>query len=715
MRKSKNVRGKWLLLAFALFFVALIGRLAWINFAPTEHSGRALRVEAANTWQRYQTINPVRGDIYDRNGKTLALSAQAETIQVIPGMIAALESYDMDSNDNYLKPFESIESLAGKLSVILEMDWKAVFDCLTSSQAQLYLCRQIPIEKADAVRALHMQGITFLYEPKRYYPLDNFASTIMGFVGTDNHGLSGLEFWYDDVLHGTAGSAIAIQSSDGSAIPLYDNQLVAAVDGADVILTIDEQLQTILERELSAAVTENEAASGGGIIMDPYTGEILAMASLPNFDLNHFAEADPALWNNPLVSDAFEPGSTFKIITCMAALTTGVASETSYFEDPGYYIVAGEKIQNWDMGSNHGTFSLLDAMRNSSNVIMGQVGLRLGAEKLISFQKLMGFGTLTGIDFPGETSGVLFDANSIRDVELFTAAFGQGPSVTPLQQLNAINAIVNGGQLLQPYLVKTLVDADGIRTDTSTKVIREVASASIMQRMRDILVYVLNAPGSKGASDSYLLAGKTGTANKLNDETGGYFEDKYMASTIGFAPAEKAVYSIYVYLDDPKGPNGYYGGQTVAPMFRKIAEAALEYAGYLPGDVTEAEITVAPEVKVPELIGKSKAELAALLLNSKAVISYIGSGDLVSAQYPAAGSTISTGQAFHLYMVPALAADATKTLIPNFSGQNLREISAVCDQLGLILVTKGSGLCIEQSVAAGTTVSKGSSIQITLA
>ncbi len=713
MRKFKNGRGKWVLLSFALLFAALIGRIAWINFAPTPHSGEALREEASDTWQHSQTINPIRGDIFDRNGKTLALSAQAETIEVIPELIAALESYDTDSKGNYLKPFQSIESLAAKLSVILEMDWQDVFDCLTSSQAQLYLCRQISTEKADAVRALRMQGITFLYEPKRYYPLDNFASTFMGFVGTDNHGLSGLEFWYDDQLYGKAGNAVVVQSSDGSAIPLYNNQVVAAVDGNDLILTIDEQLQSILERELSSAVTENKAASGGGIIMDPYTGEILAMASMPNFDLNHFGEADPNLWNNPLVSDAFEPGSTFKIITCLAALSNNVASETSYFEDPGYYIVAGEKIQNWDKGSSHGTFSLLDGMRNSSNVILGQLGLRLGAKKLISFQELMGFGSLTGIDFPGETAGVLFDPDSIRDVELFTAAFGQGPSVTPIQQLNAINAIVNGGQLLQPHLVKAQIDAEGSRTDTPTKIIREVASASVMERMRDILIYVLNAPGSKGASDSYLLAGKTGTANKLNGETGGYYEDKYIASTIGFAPAKEAIYSIYVYLDDPKGPNGYYGGQTAAPMFRKIAEAALEYAGYLPGDVTEAEVTAASEVTVAELIGKTKAELAALLLNSKAVISYIGSGDVTVAQYPAAGSTISAGQALHLYMLPSLPADPTKTVVPNFSGQNLREISSVCDQLGLVLVSKGSGICSEQSVAAGTTVSKGSSIQVT--
>ena len=710
MRKMSSFRGKFFLGLFAICYLILVGRLFWINYAPTEHNGALLREEAADTWSRNEKLNPQRGNIYDRNGKPLAVSTQAETILITPELLASLELIEEYKNQPGIERFTTLETLAAKLSTVLNMSWKSVWDIVTSESTQIFLARQVSPEQAEQIRALRLKGISFLYEPKRYYPLNQFASSFMGFVGIDNHGLAGLEYWYDELLYGTPGSEVAIRSSDGSAIPLFDSKVVSAVNGTSLILTIDEQLQTIAERELASAVKTNLADAGGVLIMDPYTGEILAMAAMPNYNPNDFSNSDPDLWINPLVSEAFEPGSTFKIITCLAALAEEVTSENELFKDPGYYEIGPDKIWNWDKGADHGLVTLLDAMRNSSNVVLGQLGLRLGAERLIEFQKLMGFGEQTGIDYPGESLGLLFDPEQIRDIEIFTSAFGQGPSVTPLQQINAMNAIVNGGHLLQPRLVKATVDANQNEVETEVTEIRTVLSEETMKRMRDILLYVLNAPGSKGASELYTIAGKTGTANKFNTQTGGYYEDIFIASTIGFAPAENPRYTIYIYLDNPHGPNGYYGGQTAAPAFRRIAEEILKVSGYLPEELIEAEISGNTPMILPDYKGKLWEDLKeSFKEEDKVVIS--GNGDQVAAQYPKAGSEFSQGQTLTLYLVDAAQEDPTQIPMPNLIGKPLAECVSVTQQMELILVTSGNGTCVEQSLEAGKLVTKGSSIR----
>ena len=710
MKRMSYFRSKWFLGLFVLMYAALIVRVAWINFAPTEHSGSILRAEALATREQVEPLNPLRGNIYDRNGKPLAVSTQAETVMVIPSLLKDLEVFSDYEKDKSIERFTSLETLAAKLSTILDMSWKSVWDIITSEKNTLYLARQITAEQAEQIRILRLQGISFLYEPKRYYPLNQFASTFMGFVGIDNHGLAGLEYWYDELLYGQAGKMKAMRSSDGSAMPLYDSKVEEPVNGTSLVLTIDEQLQTILERELSSAVKTNLADSGGALIMDPYTGEILAMAAIPNYNPNEFAESDPELWVNPLVSEAFEPGSTFKIITCLAALHEGIASENEMYQDPGYYQIGADKIWNWDKGADHGVVSLLDAMRNSSNVVLGQLGLRLGADRLIAFQQLMGFGEQTGIDYPGESLGLLFDPTQIKDIEIFTNAFGQGPSVTPLQQLNAINAIVNGGHLLKPRLVKATIDTSQTETPTPMEEIRTVASEETMRRMREILEYVINAPGSNGASKLFTLAGKTGTANKFNPETGRYYEDKYIASTIGFAPSDQPKYSIYIYLDNPHGPNGYYGGQTAAPAFKRIAEEILKISGYLPNELTQAEISTTSPSVLPEYRGRLWEDVKKDL-KEETKIQVFGYGSQVAAQYPASGSEFSSGQVLHFYLSEPTTPESNQIAMPNLVGKSLVECVSVTQQMNLVLVTTGTGTCISQSTEAGKMVTKGSSVR----
>ena len=322
----------------------------------------------------------------------------------------------------------------------------------------------------------------------------------------------------------------------------------------------------------------------------------------------------------------------------------------------------------------------------------------------------MGFGAQTGIDYPGESSGLLFDPLNIRDVELFTSSFGQGPSVTPLQQINAMNAIVNGGHLLQPRLIKATMDAAEVKVETEVKEIRTVLSEETMKRMRDILLYVLNAPGSKGASSLYTLAGKTGTANKFNTQTGGYYDDIFIASTIGFAPAENPRYTIYIYLDNPHGPNGYYGGQTAAPTFRKIAEEILKVSGYLPEELPEASITGSSPTILPDYKGKLWQDIKGTFKEEDKVIT-IGNGTQIAAQYPVAGSEFSQGQTLSLYLIDPALSDSTQIQMPNLIGKTLAESLSVTQQMELILVTSGNGTCVEQSLQAGKLVTKGSSVR----
>ena len=708
-KKITNQRSKLFFVFFFLLYIGLLTRVVWLNYAPFEHRGAQLREEASLVWSRINPIQPERGNIYDRNGKLLATNTRADSIVVNNKILDRLQVFPDYENDPDITEVSSKEELAFILDDILGLGVEEIMEILNDKSLDfVYLARVVSKEQVEQIKALKLQGFYYIYEPKRIYPLNDFGSSFLGFAGFELEGKSGLELQYNETLKGTPGSNQTIEAISGQNLPYLDPGEIKAIDGASLYLTIDEQLQIVLEKELNRAIEINLADGGAALIMDPYTSEILALAAYPSYNLNDTLKYGAALHRNPIISDSFEPGSTFKIVTCMAALELGYTYESELFNDPGYYQIGPDRIWNWDKGADHGLVSLMDAMRNSSNVIMGQLGLRLGAEQLVDFQKRLGFGDKTGIDYPGESEGLLFNPELIREIELFTSAFGQGPSVTPLQQLNAINAIINGGILNQPHFLKSSVNSEGTVEEFEMSNSSRVISEDTSLRMRKILEYVLNAPGSRGASEMFRLAGKTGTANKFNPNTGGYYDDIYISSTIGYAPADNPIYSIFIYLDNPHGPDGYYGGQTAAPAFRRIAEEILKVSGYLPDELEKVDLTDSNLKILPEYRGLTKDEILEIFEEDE--ISLIGSGEIILGQFPEPGSSMTKGESITFLLGEIDEEDPLTVIVPDFVGLSLPEAVSLSRQLGLNLNISGQGICLEQGTEPQTRVSKGSSI-----
>ncbi|MCL2497442.1 MAG: penicillin-binding transpeptidase domain-containing protein, partial [Symbiobacteriaceae bacterium] len=627
-------------LLLLIFIGFIISKLHSISF------NTAIAEEAKSQRDRPVILSAARGDILDRDGAVLATSINCDTIVVAPPLLAE----------------EDIELIATRLAPILEMDAAEIAEILTLPCGQTNLKRLLEPEVSarvmTVVKELEIEGINILKEPKRYYPWGSFAANVLGITGTENTGLEGIEKQYDLQLSGMNGVLQQEKDAAGRGIPyLAPESYNRPKDGYHLVLTIDKWIQSMLERVLEQCCRENLADAGGAIVLDPYTGEILGMASFPSFDPNHYDDY-PSSWRiNKMVREAFEPGSTFKIITALAALHEGVTYEDEYWEDTGILVAGGETFTNWDGLWNHGLLTFRQAMQNSSNVVLGQVGQRLGPETLVNYHLTMGFGALTGIDHPYEAEGMIFDAAYMGPTELVTAAFGQGPAVTPLQQVAAIAAIANGGNLMTPHLAKELLESDRTsRVAVEPEVIRQVATPQMMERMRNLMEFIINAPGSKGASPEYRLAGKTGTANKKDPEGRGYLADQYIASTIGFAPAENPLYVIYIYVDNPKGANGFYGGQVAAPFFREIAEELLRRDSRA-ARITESLLPLPRgiyEREVPYLRGGKVATALTALEELQVVTLLVGEGEDVVAQYPtpdSAGGTVSSiGRRVTLYL-----------------------------------------------------------------
>ncbi len=640
---------------------------------------------AAQQWESDTQLEAKRGMIYDRNGKELAVSASVPTLVAVPNEIT-------DS-----------EGTASKIAPILKMPANEIVEILTAKRGQINVKRKLDPADADAIRAMKLDGLYFIDESKRFYPKQNLASHVLGFAGTENHGLEGIELYYDEMLAGKPGSVPVTPD------PIHGNEMNPPVDGYAIYLTLDEVIQHIVERELEVAMVENKAVGASAIVMDPNTGEILAMANKPDYNPNRFGDYPKELWRNKTVSDAFEPGSTFKIVTASTGIEEHKVTEGDIFNDEGSITVSGVRIGNWS-SEKHPAETFKDAVRRSCNTVFVAVGQRLGKETLFRYLDRFGFGKVTGIDYPGEAAGIMFSLDQVGPVELATTAFGQGPSVTPIQQIVGVSAVANGGRLMKPFLAKEFRSSDGqVVKKTEPQVQGQVISEETSRRMRDILTYVINAEDSKGSSKDYLLAGKTGTAQKPKPG-GGYYADQYVASTIGFAPANKPRIALYLYVDTPRGPNGYYGGQVAAPVFKRIMEGILEY-------LEEPRLTAKPGqqvamIKVPNLVGKATTDAQKSLDGMKLKALVNAQGDKVVAQYPAADTFVPPGQAISLYAVNSKQVNPNAVMMPDFVGKSMREVGEIAGQLGFTVNIVGSGVAYEQSAKPGDALDKGSIVTV---
>src|SRR5436190_4082198 len=556
----RTVRSRLLVCAafFGLWTAGIEARLVYLQVV--DHGELMLRADR----QQMRTLNPPakRGEIFDRRGRVLAYSVDADSIAAVPTEI------------------DDPNAVAAQVC-------RALDDCDRDRQAQIarnlsqkknfaYVARQVSPDEARRVKALALPGLTMFKESRRYYPNSELAAHVIGYVGLDNVGLGGIESAYDAQIRGNNGK-ILIQT-DNKRRALYSRVERPATAGAGIELTIDEYLQHVAERELRAGVEQNHAQGGTAIVMDPQTGEILALANWPTFNPNTFSRAADDDKRNRAIQTLYEPGSTFKIVTASAALENHVITpDTMIDTNPGSITFPGRK-PIFDT-HKYGVINFTDVIVKSSNVGAIKVGLRIGPERLTQYVSKFGFGQTLAPDFKGETAGIVWSAAKLNDSALASVSMGYQVGVTPLQMVTAVSSIANGGHLIQPRVVRAFIK-DGRRLDVPHKEMRRTIEAETASTLTTIMEQVVERGTARAAQiDGYTIAGKTGTAAKLVN--GRYQKSDYNASFVGFVPSRNPALTILVVIDSPHG-NGYTGGAVSAPVFKRIAEAALTYMGVGP-------------------------------------------------------------------------------------------------------------------------------------
>lgn len=623
----------FVLLFGVIIFLIIDTRLGYVQFVL----GDKLTTLAKDSWSRNLPFEPERGEILDRNGVKLATNQSAPSVLVVPKQVE--------------NPIKTSKLLASVLNMSEEKAYKHVTK-KTSIERINPEGRKISHEKAKEVRDLNLKGVYIAEDSIRHYPFGSYLSHVLGFAGIDNQGLLGLEAFYDKELKGEKGYVKFYSDAKGKRMPGEADDYTPPKDGLDMKLTIDSKVQTIMEREFDIAEAKYNPDGMVGVAMNPKNGEILAMVSRPDFDPANYKSIDPKVYNRNLpVWSTYEPGSTFKIITLAAALEENkVNLQKDHFYDKGSVEVDGARLKCWKRGG-HGAQSFLEVVQNSCNPGFVELGQRLGKEKLFSYIKNFGFGQKTGIDLQGEGTGILFPLDRVGPVEQATTAFGQGVSVTPIQQVAAVSAAVNGGTLYTPYIAKEWIDPvtkQTVKKQTpiaKRKVISEEASKQIRYALESV---VAQGTGRNAFVDGYRVGGKTGTAQKVKD--GKYLKNNHIVSFIGTAPSDDPSIVVYVAVDNPKGTI-QFGGTVAAPIVGNIMRDSLPQLGVKKRkDQIERKYQWLDKklIEVPNLIGLSVTELEPLLINLRLKAS--GKGDVVVQQSPKPGEKVKEGSTIRIYL-----------------------------------------------------------------
>ncbi len=620
---------------FVLILMALIIIISRVLYVQV-FSYEKLNTLAEDLWSRNLPVAADRGEIVDRNGNVLATNITTTSLVVVPNQI-------LDK-----------EKAAKEVSNILEASYEDIlahFSKSTSIERVHPEGRQLDYETAEKINNLNLDGIYLLKESKRYYPYEDLLSHVLGYVGIDNQGLSGIELFYDEYLTGENGSIKYFSDGKGNKLELAE-VYESPVSGITVQLTIDLDLQLAIENELDNAMTKYDATGAMAIAMDPDTGEILAMASRPNFDSNNYQNYSVSTINQNLpIWMTFEPGSTFKIITLSAALEEKTIDlfADSYF-DSGSINVGGATLHCWKSGG-HGEQQLINVVENSCNTGFVHIGQTMSTETLMNYITDFGFGSKTGIDLNGESSGILFDIDDMGPVEHATTSFGQGVSVTPLQQVNAVSAAINGGILYTPYIVKSYLDSNTnnvlqlIEAKKQKEVISEETSDLVKYSLESV---VANGTGRNAYIENYRVGGKTGTAQKVID--GAYSKTEYITSFIGFMPADDPEIVLYVAVDNAKGVV-QYGGTIAAPIAKSIFTSAIDIFDIKPSvDVMPREYTWLDEkyIKMPCVEGESLEDAKKMLDGFN--IEFSGTGSTIFYQSPYCNTYVKENSEVHLQL-----------------------------------------------------------------
>lgn len=690
MPAELHIRKRVLTLLVLLIFLfgVLVCRIAYLTTARSaELTSRGVR-----QWTREGTVYARRGNILDTNGQTLVMSATAYIVSVEPGKV------------------QDVQAFARAISPILGLSEEKVAEKASQrGKSSVTLKRQVSRETADQLRQLKQSkdaetaaaasALLFDEDVRRVYLRGAFLTQTLGLVNVDGVGQSGLEQQYETLLRGEAGRSM--RSVDGKARPIYDsgNLYIEPQDGSTIRLTIDATIQEIVEKAMRECYEVNKAQAVHALVMDVYTGAVLAMCSKPDYDPNdpprEQLDALQSLMRIRLISDSYEPGSTFKILTAAAALDSGVTTPEDGFYCSGKIKVDGDTIKCW--GSPHKAETMAQALQNSCNPVFVELALRMGAQRFYQYLHAFGLGSKTNIDLQGEESGILIPVNSVKNVDLARIGFGQSVAVTPIQMLTAACSVLNGGRLMRPYLLKEAVSPDGtVLYRTSPKVVSTPISEETSLTMRKLLEDVVAVGGAKNARiPGYRIGGKTGTAQVYKD--GRIVRNVHIGSFLGFAPADDPRIALLVIVDEADTPVDY-GGTTAAPFARQILEDVLPYLGYQPDEGEDSE-----PLQVPDVTGQPLWEARRVLSSMGLKVLDDGGSGSVTAQMPSAGATLRTGGQMMLYTYDEeLPETETLVCVPDVSGKSIASAASLLRQRGLEMEIDGSGFAVSQEPAAGS-------------
>lgn len=721
-KKNKKIKlneGRVLafLLAIVILFLALSGRLLYISIFRSKD----YKAMAEEQWTNEIQIDARRGRILDRNNRELAVTANVFRVDL--DLITLRKYIDKKDTDNI--------EIAKLLAEALEMDEEKVLSRIELTYPSgnpansATLIRRIEKEKADKVKELDINGVIVSEDTKRYYPNGDFLSHTLGTTNADGEGLSGLELYYNEELMGIPGVRVSEVSGNSTSNPYSETSFTPPVDGKDMTLTIDENIQYFVEKVAEDALNKHNADSVSIAVMNPNNGEILGMVNKPGFNPNNPYEGSESfkgkdesaklqnMWRNTIVSDAFEPGSIFKIITSIAAIEENIAGKDEVYYCDGSLNVAGKNIKCWKPGG-HGVQNFNQTLENSCNVAFMEMGAKLGAEKLNEYIKLFGFGTQSGIDLPGEATGIVKNVEDISAVDLATISFGQTNTMNGIQFMTALNAVANGGDLIQPHIMKELSHKD----DNGTKIIDEVFVPKIQEnivdekstmRVKEALESTVSNGSSKDAGiEGIKVAGKTGTAEKVDPETGTYGAG-YIASFAGFAPYDNPQVSLIVIIDNPK--NGeHFGGIVAAPFAGELFNNIFNYISLNEGQLDAKDESVI----IPDLRG-DKVTSAEKTLNELGINCVIeGDGTFVTSVTPIPGYKVKKSDSITLYAGSRFDRNEKEIVVPDFRKLNKEEAEEILKSLGLKGEFEGEGEIKEQSISAGEIIKSGDKIKFKL-
>lgn len=703
-----------MLIVCVVLSVLLLGRLVYIQVIKSEHYTQM----AYDQQTRERTVSAKRGTIYDATGgKVLAQSVSVNIVTVVPSSIETEEK----------------ENVAAKLAEILELKKEDVLSKLTKKSSSEIIASKVDEEKANEIlqyiKEEEISGIRVDEDTKRIYPYGTLLSHVLGFVGTDNQGLNGIEAYYDEELSGVPGKIVGSTDGKGRETPFTNEQYIAPIDGKDIVLTVDATIQSILEKYVNKVTVENDCEYATGVVIKPTTGEVLAMATTPAYDPNSpFTPNTDALtqkwdtmskeeknvalnqmWRNRVLSDTAEPGSTFKIVTAAAALeeNTTTIDKAGEFNCTGSMKIGTWTIKCWRSPRSHGTQSLRQGIMNSCNPVFMQVSQKMGIDNYYKYLQAFNLNKKTGIDLPGEQAGIIHEQKNMTNVDLATTSFGQTITLTTLRTAVNYCAIANGGYIIEPYVVKEVKSGSGnYEKTTKSKVLKQIISKSTADSILSALEDTVSTGTGKGAQvNGYRVAGKTATG-----EQGRGANLKYMAGFAGIAPVSNPELVVVVNAYDPKGEAGHGGGTICAPIVGSIIDESLRYLD-ISTDYTLQENDIKEKV-VPDVTGKNYEEAKQILEQQGFLIASdieIKSEEIIKEQIPKAGASLMEGSSIRVYVNQE---NKQTVAVPDVKKQSLEKAMASLKAAGLNVRIMGAGFVLTQDPVATTNIEKGSIVTL---